>query len=694
MQTSFLSVSPKDFFSKVFFPEILPLPMLKLSALSCSVLVFSSLVFSMLSLVSPAYAQDMQETQEMYRFQEIVVSASVQPSEAKKLPANVQVITKEQMEEAGVKSIEAAIIQLVHGNTMIQVGAFSKIGLRGFRSSGDNTASSTIGDGVLVLIDGLRSGSGNPAAIPFALVERIEVVRGPSSMLYGGSAMGGVLNIITKQGDGDFGGSVDTYYTSLEGAGLKVGISGGYTPSSMSQENKDTFGYVAALGGSFAGDYKDGNGKIYENTKYQNIDGGATFTWRPDNTSSLHTVFTHQSLPELGSPGGIGSLSPANTVSLRYSYISSQYKKLFSNDMSLQASVYGTKNYYEDNNVSRSTITKNETLTLGTRVLGSMSFFDYHAISMGAEYYFSDEKAFGKNVNTPDAQYNVVAALAEYVFNYEDITIIAGIRYDFYQNKFLPNTASTLTTSKSYSSLNWTLGGTWWFMDWLGVKASAGTAFVPPASYKLLGNYSTSWGGTYKGNPNLKPESSISGEIGLELDYNGFMVELTYFYTDYIDKITETPWVFGTPTSWFNQDSQKLSGFDLSLSWKYGFGNVFGQTVTFAPYANAELFTLREDSDGKVPTNIPELSAIAGIGLGYSIVWFDLNARYTGLYMGGYPLAEIGSFLILNASISAQVLESLKVYANVYNLTNEFYAYNPGYPMPGINFNVGLNYTF
>ena len=67
-------------------------------------------------------------------FSEIVVSAAVEGAEAKKLPASVQVISRKELERAGVRSVEEALTHFVPGNSNSQPGAFSNVGLRGFRS--------------------------------------------------------------------------------------------------------------------------------------------------------------------------------------------------------------------------------------------------------------------------------------------------------------------------------------------------------------------------------------------------------------------------------------------------------------------------------------------------------------------------------------------------------------------------------
>ncbi|MFP4316606.1 MAG: TonB-dependent receptor plug domain-containing protein, partial [Desulfovibrionales bacterium] len=146
----------------------------------------------------PAQAETEPELQDT--LPELVVTATAEPVPSKDLPVHVQVITREEIVRIGAKSLNDVLIRN-HPGYFYNVPGITSVGIRGFRSSGFG-AGPDIKNRTLILIDGHRAGIGNISLIPVDNVERIEVVRGPGSVLYGASAIGGVINVITRKGEG------------------------------------------------------------------------------------------------------------------------------------------------------------------------------------------------------------------------------------------------------------------------------------------------------------------------------------------------------------------------------------------------------------------------------------------------------------------------------------------------------------
>ncbi|NTW16932.1 MAG: TonB-dependent receptor, partial [Syntrophaceae bacterium] len=133
---------------------------------------------------------------------EVVVTATRDTEEIRKVPANVSVITAEQIEKSGATTIPEILEKLesIQFRSYSGNASQSAMDMRGF--GGDNPFGKT-----LIMLDGRRlnrpdMSSINWLQVPLNNVERIEVVRGASSVLYGDAAIGGVINIITKKGDG------------------------------------------------------------------------------------------------------------------------------------------------------------------------------------------------------------------------------------------------------------------------------------------------------------------------------------------------------------------------------------------------------------------------------------------------------------------------------------------------------------
>jgi len=177
--------------------------------------------------------------------EEVVVTATRDTEEVRNIPANVSVITAKDIEKSGATSIVEVLDKLesIQFRNYSGNASQSLIDLRGF--GGDNPFGKT-----LIMLDGRRlnrpdMSSINWLQIPLNNIERIEVVRGASSVLYGDAAVGGVINIITKKGEGKpkFDASViaGSYGLHNERAGV-TGAVDKWTYA-LNGENNFAFGY-------------------------------------------------------------------------------------------------------------------------------------------------------------------------------------------------------------------------------------------------------------------------------------------------------------------------------------------------------------------------------------------------------------------------------------------------------------------
>jgi len=215
------------------------------------------LLFSVANF-SEAQAQNKSDDNTAVTMGEIVVTATRDKQETRKTPANVTVITAEEIEKSGattlvevLENIEGAQFRSYSGNS-----AQTMIDLRGF--GGDNPFGKT-----LILLDGRRLNRPDmsPASwmqVPINNIERIEIIRGASSVMYGDAAIGGVINIITKRGKGAPQTNIALTAGSYNFHDEKIGVSGsaGKLSYTANGQNQFTFGYrdrskFAFSGGGF-----------------------------------------------------------------------------------------------------------------------------------------------------------------------------------------------------------------------------------------------------------------------------------------------------------------------------------------------------------------------------------------------------------------------------------------------------------
>ncbi|MFP4629969.1 MAG: TonB-dependent receptor [Desulfohalobiaceae bacterium] len=212
----------------------------------------------------PAQAEE-EGQQDSQRLQEMVVTASRAPEKEEVVPANVTVISAEDIEITSAQSVP----ELLKHQVGIQVedytgtGRTTSVDLRGF---GESAAANT-----LVMVDGRRV---NPpdmsgvdwSTIPLERIERIEVIRGGGSVLYGNNATGGVINIITKEGAEEpqissetSAGSYEYFKQSLGFAGSsenwRYNLDAGYTDTDGYRDNGYLRSRTAGLNLSYDGNW-------------------------------------------------------------------------------------------------------------------------------------------------------------------------------------------------------------------------------------------------------------------------------------------------------------------------------------------------------------------------------------------------------------------------------------------------------
>lgn len=207
-----------------------------------------------------------------------VVTATRTAQTASQSLAAVSVIDREDIERSQARSVPELLRQ-VPGVSLANNGGFGKnttLFLRGTES-----------DHVLVLIDGIKVGSASAGLtafqdLPVELIERIEVVRGPRSSLYGSEAIGGVIQIFTRRGDGQgakpfFSAGYGTHQTLEGSAGVSGGAGNGWY--SLGVSSFDTAGINTKRAGT-AGYEPDRDG-------YRNLSGNLRGGYRFDNGLEL-----------------------------------------------------------------------------------------------------------------------------------------------------------------------------------------------------------------------------------------------------------------------------------------------------------------------------------------------------------------------------------------------------------------------
>ncbi|WP_139853037.1 TonB-dependent receptor domain-containing protein [Acinetobacter pullicarnis] len=492
----------------------------------------------------------------------IVVSASGFEQDIKNAPASITVITADELEQKGITSIADALSDVPGVDIRNGQG---KTGGLNIQMRGLNQAYT------LILIDGQRqntSGTVSPNGFgefassfmpPLASIERIEVIRGPMSTLYGSDAMGGIINIITKKVTDDWTGSVTLENSIQENS--DIGNSFKTSAFLNGPLIKDKLGLQ--LRGDFY--HRDDSERIAPPTKTMdqgsqgrdprtveanNYNIGTKLTYKLNDQVSSWIDLDHAEqrydntdsrLGEQYEYKKTGGISALGSYEDELKFMRDRISVGVDADLDFGtwttfASQVKTKqegrrlpvgdvpqfNYYSDGTQGRKL--ENTDLTIDSRFILPLN---NHKLTVGAEY--KDNKtidtAAGNGIKFKQDSWSLFAE-DEWSLK-ENLTLTFGGRYEDHSafgGEFTPR-AYLVWNTNDY----WTL------------KGGVSTGYKVPTANDLhdgINGFTAQGRSVTLGNPNLKPEKTTNYELGFIFDnLNNFTLTTTGFYTEFKDII-------------------------------------------------------------------------------------------------------------------------------------------------------------
>jgi outer membrane receptor for ferrienterochelin and colicins len=422
---------------------------------------------------------------------EVVITGTKSEKTLKNAPVITQVVTASKMLDLGITNVADALQSMVPGLNMSQFGTRLSVTMQGMNSKY-----------VLFLIDGERVAGEINGDIDYSMlnlenIERIEVIKGASSSLYGSNAIGGVINIITKKIIEPFDAKLYSRYSKFNeiytggSIGLKKGIIGSRTSMNFSH----TDGY-------------DVPGSIdWTQNPYYSYSINQKFEITPSPNLSLVPYFTYYQF-ERGNDGPrpVHDLYIDVNGGLRGQYFFGKN----SIDFSYYRDRYNTYSVLERLNNRRDTASYDIVQT--ARLQGNFHFTERNNLTVGLEYNHEDLQSARIEKGLKSADESVVY-LQEDIRLGDRWDIIAGMRASIHSNYGF-NAAPKLSIMFKQDILNF--------------RASAGTGFRSPALKELYLNFDHF--GEFKviGNPLLKPESSkyISASVEFLRPWNNSSVTI------------------------------------------------------------------------------------------------------------------------------------------------------------------------
>lgn len=668
-----------------------------------------------------------EEALPLYTLDAVVVTATRTENDVKNVPASTQIITSSDIKKSGATNVRDAITDFANITMTKKVrGGGHEIIVRGMST-----------DKSLIMVNGHRvaneadgSGLGNANAldrINVDNIEKIEIVKGPSSALYGSEAMGGVINIITKgskeaevrtglvNSSEDFtnwwhldSGEIGKFSATLDMRFNKIRRDGDDTDFLS-----DSFGTAQTYNFNANYHFNDHNYlNFYVDHYTQNLKRDL-YTHKRDN---IKVKFPEKMRP-MGqtSMTGEGSMEDAlaNYHYKQQTYGLSWNGKTARNDWQIQTylSKFDWKSdirysgmqfkghvpaglpinpmtgrmwdsIFKGFMVGDSGEYKNDVNVNSNKIFviegrNSTKINDNHRITYGAEYIkntvkgtnFGDDNQFGVTHIGSVSKNGVTKEISEKEID----TYAAYLQDEINYGKWFIVPAIRYDHHENFGShTSPKLGLTYKANDTFRVKANYGKGFKAPTIQNLYCKLVTHMGQagiiTVNPNANLRPETSNSWDVGVEKEWGKISTSLVYFDTKLENMITTTP-IGGKEYRCINVGNVRVKGiehtlgYELNPMWKFKVNSTW-------------LDAVNKDKNQPLPqrsrlSQIYSLSFDDGKDIGWSaVLWDELNYKYVTpeTVKGDVVAGPKKTYNLLNFTLTRKINKDTKIYGSVQNI--------------------------
>lgn len=612
---------------------------------------------------------------------EVVTSATKTPLPLRQVTSAVEVIDGEEIQRKRIKTVIEAL-RLAQG-----VFAFSQGGpgtISNVRIRGAETKHTLVAiDGVIV--NSPTNGAFNFADLTTDNIERIEIVRGAQSMLYGADAVGGVISITTKKGTGKPSAGTFIEYGSFATLreGAQVSGAKGIVDFSASLSRWDTSGFSAVNYKRGAAE-RDGyhnwqaSGKLGVSLPHE---GRLELNLRWVNADhSIDSASTFGQFDVFGSEGTNRALILSGLYSQRITPWWDQKLTLAQNN-ERQLSFFGTaRRNLETGAVTALTPSSSDLEILNRRLEWQHNFQVGKPLLLTAGYQFREEQGDASgffSAAQPNRLLSAHSGFAQAQLNMQDRLILTGgVRQDRY-NVFGDATTYRVT------------GGFLIHETGTKLRSSYGTGFRAPTLNDLFF--------TNSDNPNLKPEKSQSFDAGIDqsLWQGRIQLSATYFWNRFRDLIVfQNASPLCPPSATF--------GCPINISQSRTQGWELGATVKLRANLEAKVqYTMTLDRDLLSGRRLPRRPIdMASAGLSYQPVdgaRLNVDYRFVGARndnAANTPSQRQGSFGVVNVSGSYDFADHWQAFGRIENLFNQDYEEVQFFGAPTRSVFGGVKFTY
>ena len=594
-----------------------------------------------------AGAQDSYSIHDTIQIEEVVITGTPVKVSRNNVPMSVSVVTQAAIEE----SDESALLPVLNGRVPglfvtergvtgfgVAAGSAGQISIRGI---GGNPTT-----GVLMLIDGhpqFMGIMGHPLPDSYVAsdAERVEVIRGPASILYGTNAMGGVINIITKK-------------QTLEGIHGNARVSYG---SFKTQKYMGSVGYKKDKFSAFISANHDQTDGHRPNSEFK-ITNGYTKLGYNISDHFYATADFSMAAYEAADPGpDTINAKPGERIEIKRGY------GAFTLQNEIEKASGSFRFFY---NFGEHDITDGfHSLdnNFGINFYESLHLFEGNSLTAGIDYnqyggMAENLKAMGgKGIVFADTS---ITEFGSYLFIQqtlaEKLTLNAGLRYQnnsVYGDQWIPSA-----------------GFAWKFGETTTWKANVSKGFRSPTMRELF-----LWGP----NPNLSPESIISYETGISKLFfnNKLSTELTVYSLSGDNLIVTVP-----NQGLQNSGEVNNKGIEVAINAEASKNLTVNATYSYIHMENPVYATPEHHIYLNANYRLNKLLLTANI------------QQISNLDNDPSPKVNMESYTLLNAKATYNLLKNFGLYVSAENLLNQNYQVNRYYTMPGTTVFGGVNFSF
>jgi len=622
------------------------------------------MVSSALLLGVPGISQAEEQTE--YSFDQVVVTATKTPVKEFEANADITVITREEIEKNHYQNLTEAL------RTVPGVTINNYTNGVGYEQSNSLRINGT--EKIVVLIDGVRANVNGstfnvfPASgfLSMERIERIEVLKGSASTLYGADAKGGVINIITRKAEGN--------HTTLTLAG------GSYSKenySFMNQGKSGDYSWVVTSQKDISGNYTAGNG--VEVPSHRNADTHSIKLTKKINDASDITINYDKYQSDMMYTKTFSNVTGVQDTNKKYATVDSYdaslvYNYTFSDKVKNQLVFYSRR---KDTDYDYLTVDRwmMKLQTRGVQDQLTLQMDKKHTVVTGFDIYqdqILEYKDRYTSYQDKDVTNRAVYLQDEWSLS-DQWKLTSGLRYDKHSTHGSHLTPAVNLGYKQNDKTNY----------YIAYKEF----FVAPNQYQLFSPYAPT-------DPSsLKPETGHTVEAGVNHRFDKTTAAAFHIFT----RETKNKIYYDANNGWKvgNIDQEKAHGWDVQLDKKLS-----QQVSAFISYANLHVDPNTETKLANLNGSLPR--GTWNIGMNYQQEKYDIGLQGRGIIDKPGSKANAfpeNTYWVWDMSVNYKVAKDTKTFLKVNNLFDKFYAEMSGnsndwYLSPGRNYQIGVQYQF